>query len=228
MKIATAISVFSTLIATSEGKKSKTSNDFYNSKDGDRFAARWGSDDDWNSNSNSWSSGKSGKSGSSGGSGGFDCSSKTFYLDLEQNEILDDVSDGGKFESFYTNYKVFKSSNDVGDNNFDGVFSFTRISVSDFSCQGQGMLGLGDDPNFKDQIYFSTMCDPTETAADRQGFITEEGGGITGGFGYYAGATGTVTYSTSGDTGTLKFWICIPDGVKRWGSWGSSSSSWDN
>ena len=234
MKIATAVSIVATLVTTSEGKKSKTSNDFYHSKDGDRFAARWGGDDDdWSSHDDDWSkswSGKSGKSGSKGskGSGGFDCSSKTFYLDINSNDILEDVSDNGKFDAFYTEYAVYKKSSDVGDNSFDGVLSFTRTSVSDFSCQGQGMLGLGSDPNFKDQIYFSTMCDPRETDATQAEFITATGGGVTGGFGYYAGATGTVTYSTSGDTGMLKFWYCIPSGVQRWGSWDSSESSWDH
>mmetsp|Transcript_17080 Transcript_17080/g.25742 ORF Transcript_17080/g.25742 Transcript_17080/m.25742 type:complete len:273 (+) Transcript_17080:105-923(+) len=272
MKTATAISILATVITTSEGKKSKTSNDFYNSKDGDRFAAkwepshddwwggapshddRWGGHDDhddwwapsssshdewwapsshdewrgssakprsgWNSksskSSNEWwgssakpSNGWSSKSSKSSGSSGFHCKHKTFYIDLDPDEILDDVEVGSnKFTNSYTNYRAYKSSSDVGNNSYDGIFAYRKEHVSDFSCQGQGMLGLDGGPIFKDQIYVSTMCDPFIDEPENSGFITD--GGITGGFGDYASATGTMKYEKSGGTGKLKFWICLP------------------
>eukprot|EP00985_Skeletonema_marinoi_P035205 scaffold45941_cov124-Skeletonema_marinoi.AAC.1 len=278
MKTATAISILATVITTSEGKKSKTSNDFYNSKDGDRFAAKWepshddwwgtpsppapshddwwgeprnddwwgapnhddDDDDDWWAPSSSspdewWRSGakprrgyssKSSKSSnghdswngwsgkgnklssSNSGSSGFHCKHKTIYIDLDEDNILDDVEVGGRFTNSYVNYRAYKSSDDVGNNSYDGIFAYRRESVSDFSCQGQAMLGLDGGPIFKDQIYISTMCDPGIDDPLNSEFITD--GGITGGFGDYASATGTMKYEKSGGTGKLKFWICLP------------------
>ena len=235
MKIATAITILVTVITSSEGKKSKTSNDYYHSKDGDRFAARWGHDDDDSSSSNSsndWWSGKSGKSGYGNGSSAFHCSSETFYLNVD--DLLDEEtrSQNGFFDH-YADYRVYKESSEVsdssGDTSYDGVFAYKTQYISDFSCQGQGMLGLDGGPKFDDQIYFNTLCDPKDEDSSSDGFITP--GGITGGFGRYRGATGTVEYEVSGDTGKLKFWICLPNGL----SWGSSSesssetsSSWDH
>jgi len=302
MKTATAISILATVITTSEGKKSKTSNDFYNSKDGDRFAAKWEpghdepSHDDWwgapshddhddwwapsssshdewwapsssshdewwapsshdewwgssakprsgwnskssksgwnsKSSKSGWSSksskpsgswnGWSGKGDGWSGSSGFHCKHKTFYIDLD--DILDDNESGSnKFTNSYHNYRAYKSSSDVGNNSYDGIFAYRREHVSELSCQGQGMLGLDGGPIFKDQIYVSTMCDPFIDEPENSGFITD--GGITGGFGDYASATGTMKYEKSGGTGKLKFWICLPYGTK----WGSSGGDWES
>lgn len=227
MKIITTGAILAAVIPTTYGKKSKTSNDFYNSKDGDRFAARW---DDWSSSSgdnddwwaSSWS-GKASKGSKSGGGSSFQCKSKTYYIDLDN--IEDDVeTSSNKFTNSYTNYKVYKSSSDVGNNSYDGIFSYTRSTVSDFSCQATGMLGLDGGPTFKNQIYFNTMCDPEASGPAKSNWITD--GGITSGFGDYAMATGTVKYEISGTTGKLKFWYCLPYGMRD--SWGSSaSSSWD-
>ena len=214
MKIATAGVILATVASSTEGKKSKTSNDFYNSKDGDRFAARYASSssssssdsDYWWRGSSSWS-GKAGKGGKSGsGSGSNSCRLRTYYLDLD--DILDDVDTKvNKIDMTYTNYKVYKDEDDVGNSVYDGVLSLSRKFVSEFSCQAQGMLGLDGGPIFEDQIYFSSMCNPDENDPTQSGFITS--GGITGGFGYYLGATGDVEYETSGDVGELKLWICL-------------------
>ena len=204
MKTATAISILATVITTSEGKKSKTSNDFYNSKDGDRFAAKWEpghdepSHDDWwgapshddhddwwapsssshdewwgssakprsgwnsKSSKSGWSSKSSKPSGSWNGwsgSSGFHCKHKTFYIDLD--DILDDNESGSnKFTNSYHNYRAYKSSSDVGNNSYDGIFAYRREHVSELSCQGQGMLGLDGGPIFKDQIYIRYISAP--------------------------------------------------------------------
>ncbi len=231
MKIATAITILVT-VTTSEGKKSKTSNDYYNSKDGDRFAARWGQDDDWRSSSDddwgrgssSWNS-KAGKGSKSGGDSAFHCYSKTYYIDLD--EAMDELRTQNGISDAYVDYKVYKKSSDVGNSNYDGVFAFTKQYAGEFSCQGKGMLGLDGGPIFKDQIYFNTMCDPDEEDPTESAFITD--GGITGGYGKYASATGTVEYEVDNLTGELKFWICLPNGTtKRWGSSWASSSSWSS
>mmetsp|Transcript_3841 Transcript_3841/g.5598 ORF Transcript_3841/g.5598 Transcript_3841/m.5598 type:complete len:236 (-) Transcript_3841:89-796(-) len=229
MKIATVTTILATsILATSEGKKSKTSNDYYNSKDGDRFAARWGHDDDWRGDDHdddewyrgSWkysksakSSGKSGKSGSSA----FHCYSKTYYIDLD--DLLDDEErNQNGITDHYADYRVYTKSSEVGDAAYDGVFAYSKQFAGEFSCQGTGMLGLDEErPPFDDMIYFNTICNPDEDDPTENGFVT--GGGITGGYGKYASATGTVEYDTSGSTGELKFWICLPNGTeKRWGS----------
>ncbi len=232
MKIATAIAILATVITSSEGKKSKTSNDYYHSKDGDRFAEKWGSSSSSDS-SNDWWSGKSGKSGSgryskggkSGhGSSAFHCSSETFYLDVD-NLLDEDTRSQNGFDDHYADYKVYKESSEVsdssGDTSYDGVFAYKTQFISNFSCQGIGMLGLGGGPKFDDQIYFNTMCDPKDEDSGSDGFITP--GGITGGFGRYRGATGTVEYDVSGNTGKLKFWICLPNGLRQ-----SSESNWES
>lgn len=233
MKIATVVTILATA-ATSEGKKSKTSNDYYNSKDGDRFAARWGQDDDWRSSSDDhwskgsqWSSSKAGKGSKSGGNSAFHCYSKTFYIDLDL-DLDDEKRSQSGITDHYVDYKVYMKSSEVGDSSYDGVFAFSKQYAGEFSCQGTGMLGLDGGPIFKDMIYFNTMCNPEEDDPSNSGFITD--GGITGGYGKYASATGTVEYETSGLIGELKFWICLPnDTEKRWGSsWEASSSSWDH
>lgn len=235
MKIATLITILATA-TTSEGKKSKTSNDWYHSKDGDRFAARWGYDDDWRSSSDddrwgrgsSWRNSKSDKGGKSGsGNSAFHCHSKTYYIDLD--DVLDDeLRTQSGIRDAYVDYKVYTKSSEVGNSAYDGVFAFSKQYAGTFSCQGTGMLGLDGGPIFEDMIYFNTMCDPDEEDPTSSSFITD--GGISGGYGKYASATGTVEYETSGLTGELKFWICLPNGMeKRWGSsWEKSSSSWDH
>jgi hypothetical protein len=249
MKLGTAGAILVTVITTTEGKKSKTGD----SKDGaykpgstswgddwKKDNDDWSLDDDWRpsdswkwsssgktgkSGSDWWGSGKSGKSGSSrDGQSPFFCEYKTFFLDLD--DILDDPkSTEGGITTTYTNFKVYKDSSSVGDKDYDGVFSFQRTRVSDSSCQGQAMLGINGRPIFTDQLYASTMCDPMEDDPEKSGYITD--GGITGGFGSFAGATGTMVYDISSDNiGKLKFWFCLPNGLKN--SWGSSSDSWDH
>jgi len=235
MKIAIATTVLAKAVATTEGKKAKTSGD-YRSMDGDRFAAKWvssssngwsGEDDDWNS---SWSSksGKGGKSGSGGGS--FECQYKTFYIDINSSDILDDPkTSGGGIAVTYTNFKVYKESKDVGNTSYDGVLAYQRVEPSNNSCQGQIMLGVGGGgPVYKDQIYVSLMCDPTIDDTSDSGYITD--GGITGGIGSYAMATGTMSYETSSSSvGKVKLWYCLPYGAREsWGSsWGDDDDSWD-
>jgi hypothetical protein len=246
MKIATAGAIIAaTVVTTAEAKKSKTQ-DSKDSRDGvwgDPHAEKWSShnswskddddwwapsDDDWRSHDSwdkpKWSNRRSGKGGKSGsleirdGGGAFDCKSKTIYLDLD-NIVNEEDFKNGEVRTTYTTFDAYKSSSLSGSS--DGRFSFKRVEDS-FSCQGSAMLGLDGNP--QNQIYASTVCDPEEEDPTDEKYITP--GGITGGFGDFAGATGIMEYDVSGDVGKVKFYFCLPIGLK-WGSWGSSWDSWD-
>ena len=173
------------------------------------------------SSSSWWGSGKSGKSGSlnlRNGDGAFYCKSKTIFLDLD-NIVNEEDFNNGKVRTTYTTFDAYKSSSLSGSS--DGLFSFKRVEDT-YSCQGSAMLGLdGNFKNPKNQIYASTVCDPDEEDPTDEGYITP--GGITGGFGDFAGATGIMEYDVSGDVGKVKFYFCLPIGLK----WGSSWDSWD-
>lgn len=249
MKTTVIGAIIATAIATTEGKKE-------NSRDGgerldrrfDRFAHTWGADDDddwwsssssksskgsskskgsWGSGKGSWGSGKAGKLGN----GAFSCSYQTYYLDI--NDPIDDPRrvDNGGVTYTYSSFAVYNSRSNVGNTAYDGIFSFSRISVGDdYSCQGSGMLGVGGgSPTYNDQLYISSICDPTVDENDYRDFRYITGGGITGGYGKYRGATGVVRYSAIVGIGTLRIMYCTPNVSFDWG-WHSSSmdNSWRN
>ncbi len=189
----------------------------------------WGDDKGKGKSTGSWE-GHSGKGKGQeprtgkGSWGDSDCHYKTFYIDISSTLDSQRYSSGG-ITTTYDNYKAYKSSNMVGSALYDGVLSYQRSEVSKNSCQGTIMLGIdGVGPVYKNQIYVSTACNPEIDKADSAGYITD--GGITGGLGYYASATGTMTYQVmNANAAKLKYWICVPYVVEQqW--WGGSSSSW--
>jgi hypothetical protein len=200
----------------------------WSGKSGKSSSGDWGKGNSWG-----WS-GKSGKSSSGDwgkGKGSWDsafyCKYKTCYIDVSKNGLLDgEGSNDGGIRTTYDNYALYKSISNVGSDFYDGVVSYQRVTTGKNSCQGHVILGVnGVGPIYKDQIYVTTTCDPDNGNM----FITD--GGITGGLGYYALATGTMTFIASGDlVGKLKYWYCLPYGVERswWGgsSWGDSWDSW--
>ena len=201
------------------------------SKDDDDWWAP--SDDDWRShdswdkpkwsnsgksgksgNSSSWwGSGKGGKSGSleiRNGGGAFNCKSKTIYLDLD-NIVNEEDFNNGKVRTTYTTFDAYKSSSLSGSS--DGRFSFKRVDDG-FSCQGSAMLSLDYDGSLggpNNQIFASSVCDPLVDNPESNGYITP--GGITAGFGDFAGATGIMEYEVSANVGEVKFHYCLPIGL---------------
>ena len=129
----------------------------------------------------------------------FNCTSTSIFLNL-----LDVVSDAvftiAGVSTAYTTYDAYKSSEFVFPP--DGRFSFKTVEDG-FSCQGSAMLSLDGSlggPN--NQIYASSVCDPTPA------------GGITAGFGDFAGATGIMEYEVvSANVGEVKFHYCLPIGL---------------
>ena len=146
------------------------------------------------------SASKSGKQGDAS-----NCTTTTIFLDLDLIVNEEDFNNGG-VRTTYTTFGAYKSSSLIGSSEADGLFSFKRVEDG-FSCQGSAMLSL--DGN---QIYASTVCDKDEEDPTSGGYITP--GGITAGFGDFAGATGIMEYDVSGDVGEVKFYIRLPIGLK--------------
>ena len=146
------------------------------------------------------SASKSGKQGDAS-----NCTTTTIFLDLDDIVSEADFNNGG-VGTTYTTFNAYESSSLSGSS--DGLFSFKRVEDG-FSCQCQGSAMLSLDGN---QIYASTVCDKDEEDPTSDGYITP--GGITAGFGDFAGATGIMEYDVSGDVGEVKFYICLPIGLK--------------
>ena len=124
-------------------------------------------------------------------------------MDNKDNVEKEDFNNGN-VRTTYTTFDAYKSSSLSGSS--DGLFSFKRVEDG-FSCQGSAMLSL--DGN---QIYASTVCDKDKEDPNSIGYITP--GGITAGFGDFTGATGIMEYDVSGDVGEVKFYFCLPIGLK--------------